>query len=61
MKIGSKYEEWYEKNIDELEIKFKESGAWYELDFNLEDEIDKEWDYYCQKICLNYHNKEHTT
>ena len=57
MKIGSKYEEWYEKNIKELECKFIESGAWYELDFNLEDEIDKEWDHYCQSIC----DKEHTT
>ena len=37
------YEEWYEKNEEELHIKFAETGMDRELDFNVEDEIEKEY------------------
>jgi hypothetical protein len=37
------YEEWYEKNEEELHIMFAETGMDRELDFNVEDEIEKEY------------------
>ena len=44
MEIGSKYYKWYKKNEDKL-VKLSD------------DEIDREWDYYCQSICDNGHTK----
>ena len=37
------YEEWYEKNEEELYIKFAETGMDRELDFNVENEMEKEY------------------
>jgi len=37
------YDLWYSENGEDLEIKFAESGASKELDFDEEEEILKEW------------------
>ena len=37
------YNLWYSENAKDLEIKFAESGADRELDFDEEEEILKEW------------------
>ena len=37
------HEEWYKKNEEELYIKFAETGMDRELDFNIEDEMEKEY------------------
>ena len=41
MKIA--FEEWCEENEEELSIMFAETGMDRELDFNVEDEIEKEY------------------
>lgn len=38
------YDLWYTENSKELQIKFAESGADRELDFDKEQEIFKEWE-----------------
>lgn len=38
------YDLWYTENSKELQIKFAESGADRELDFDEEQEIFKEWE-----------------
>ena len=45
------FEEWYKTNIDELELKWYENGAMYEIDFDLDDAFIEEWE---------KHQKEHT-
>ena len=42
MKI--EFEEWCEKNEEELYIKFAETGMDRELDFNVENEMEKEYE-----------------
>ena len=41
-----KYEEWYCQNEDRLYIKFAEQGLDREMDFDLESELDKEYQHY---------------
>ena len=42
MKI--EFEEWCEKNEEELSIMFAETGLDRELDFNIENELEKEYE-----------------
>ena len=37
---------WYDENIEELQIKWAETGADRELDFDVDVEIEKEWKLY---------------
>ena len=37
---------WYDENITELESKWYENGAIFEMDFDADREIDKEWEDY---------------
>ena len=43
------YEQWVDEFIDEMNIKFAETGADRELGFNSEDELEKEYELYLQK------------
>ena len=44
---------WYDENCDELQIKFAESGADRELDFDEEQEILKEWELFKDKLGIS--------
>ncbi len=43
------FEEWCEKNEEELYIMFAETGMDRELDFNPEDEIEKRYEKYLKE------------
>ena len=44
---------WYDENCDELQIKFAETGADKELDFDEEQEILKEWELFKDKLGIS--------
>ena len=48
-KMKMEFEEWREKNEEELYIMFAETGMDRELDFNPEDEIEKQYEKYLKK------------
>ena len=48
-KIKMEFEEWREKNEEELHIMFAETGMDRELDFNPEDEIEKRYEKYLKE------------
>ena len=43
------FEEWVEQNEEELEIKFAESGADREMGFDLEEELENEYEKYLKE------------
>jgi len=47
------FENWYIENEEELDIKFAETGADRELDFDYEEEIIKEYKLYVQAYLNN--------
>jgi len=48
-KMKMEFEEWCEKNEEELYIMFAETGMDRELDFNAEDEIEKRYEKYLKE------------
>jgi|LULM01.1.fsa_nt_gb hypothetical protein len=48
-KIKMEFEEWLEKNEEELGIMFAETGMDRELDFNPEDEFEKQYEKYLKE------------
>ena len=48
-KMKMEFEEWCEKNEEELYIMFAETGMDRELDFNPEDEIEKRYEKYLKE------------
>ena len=52
------FEEWCEKNEEELYIMFAETGMDRELDFNAEDEIEKRYEKYLKE---NVEQQNHKT
>ena len=47
--VKMEFEEWCEKNEEELYIMFAETGMDRELDFDLEDEIEKRYEKYLKE------------
>ena len=45
------FDEWYELNEEEINIELAESGADREPDFNLEEEFDRRYEEYRNKVC----------
>ena len=43
------FEEWYEKNEEELRIMFAETGMDRELDFDIENELEKLYEKYLKE------------
>lgn len=45
------YDDWFDQHCDELNIKFAETGADREMDFDLERELEKEYLKYMNETC----------